>query len=83
MNICSKCLLNEAISRVAITSDGECNFCINHIPWKGHDEALLLNLFSKAKKKGRVYDALVPLSGGKRQYLGSAEEGFFCSSECF
>jgi len=65
MNSCSKCLLNETIPRVAITPDGECNFCKNHKPWKGHDEALLLNIFSKAKKKGRVYDALVPLSGGK------------------
>jgi predicted PP-loop superfamily ATPase len=62
---CSKCLLNEKIEGVMIGEDGICNYCTNHKAFAPYGENELLKIFSKARKKNRIYDTLVPISGGK------------------
>lgn len=62
---CNKCLLSDNIPGVEIEANDECNFCANHKPFKPFPKEELLIIFKKAKRKGRIYDALVPLSGGK------------------
>ncbi|MFC2100699.1 hypothetical protein ACFLRZ_02595 [Bacteroidota bacterium] len=62
---CSKCLLSEHITGVQIGVDSVCNYCSAYIPFSSIKKSKLLRQFEKAKKKGRIYDALVPLSGGK------------------
>jgi NH3-dependent NAD+ synthetase len=50
---------------VVIDDDGICNYCKNHQPFTPFQESELLKIFKKAKNKSRIYDALVPISGGK------------------
>ena len=63
--ICSKCLLSDDIPNVVISSDGICNYCAEHKPFRPYDNKSLQNIFDATKKKNKKYDALVPLSGGK------------------
>ncbi len=62
---CSRCLVHEQLPGVSIHVDGECNLCKKYVPYVPADPGILLKVIKKAKKKGRTYDALVPVSGGK------------------
>jgi len=62
---CSKCILNEKIDGVIIGDDGICNYCKEYVPFSPYKESELLKIFKKTRKKKRIYDALVPISGGK------------------
>jgi len=62
---CNKCLLNDKIEGVTIDDNGLCNVCSEYKPHVPYGESELLKLFQKARNKRRIYDALVPLSGGK------------------
>ena len=62
---CTKCLLNDNIEGVVLDNNGVCNYCNAYKPIIPYGEPQLLKILQKAKKKKRIYDALVPLSGGK------------------
>lgn len=62
---CKKCILNEKIKGVQIAENGLCNYCNKYKAFTPYGEDKLLRILKKAKKKKRIYDALVPLSGGK------------------
>lgn len=62
---CSKCLMNDKMNGVQIGNDGICNFCAVYKTFIPYGESALLKIFKNARKKKRIYDALVPLSGGK------------------
>jgi len=62
---CKTCILSDEINGVEVEGDGKCNFCKNHSPHIPYGEQKLIHLFAKANRKNRIYDALVPLSGGK------------------
>ncbi len=64
-NSCKKCILNNQIKGVVIDNDGCCNYCKSFKPFEPYGESELLKIFRKTKKKKGIYDALVPLSGGK------------------
>jgi tRNA(Ile)-lysidine synthase TilS/MesJ len=57
--------MNDSIEGVLIGDDGLCNYCKEHTPFVPYNESELLRLIKKAKHKKRIYDALVPISGGK------------------
>ncbi len=63
--ICRKCILSDKIEGVVINEEGVCNYCMSYKPFVPYGESKLLGIFKKAKRKKRMYDALVPLSGGK------------------
>ncbi len=69
---CTRCILTDDVPGVVIGADGTCSVC------KGHDArhgdwprirarraAEFEGLVRAARRAGRTYDALVPLSGGK------------------
>lgn len=62
---CKHCLLHSGMPDVNLDDGGVCNVCKEHKPFKPRPENKLLVLLKAARKKGRPYDALVPLSGGK------------------
>jgi len=69
---CSRCLLTDQVPGVSVGEGGQCSVCTEHDrSWGNWNEvrkgrqASLERLFEKAKKKNRIYDVLVPLSGGK------------------
>ena len=62
---CSKCLAHDKLPGVSIHDDGECNLCREYTPYKHKDPEILNKIITKATKKNRTYDALVPVSGGK------------------
>ena len=69
---CNRCLLSSEVPGVKINSDGICSVCIEHDNiWGNWDKVKndrlreLEKMFANAKSKDRIYDVLVPLSGGK------------------
>ncbi len=62
---CNKCINNDKVEGVIIEENGFCNICNNHQQHIPFGENELLKIINKARKKNRIYDALVPLSGGK------------------
>jgi tRNA(Ile)-lysidine synthase TilS/MesJ len=62
---CEKCILTDQFAGVKIDSNGSCNYCNQFKPFEPYGESELLKIFKTAQNKNRIYDALVPLSGGK------------------
>jgi hypothetical protein len=69
---CTRCLLTDQVPGVKMGEGGQCSACTEHDrTWGNWNEvkkdrqASLERLFEKARKKNRIYDVLVPLSGGK------------------
>jgi tRNA(Ile)-lysidine synthase TilS/MesJ len=62
---CCKCLMNDKMNGVIIGSDDICNLCADYKTFIPYGEGALLKIFRNARNKKRIYDALVPLSGGK------------------
>lgn len=62
---CNKCILHDKIDGVMMGENGTCNYCTDYKKFVPYGEPKLLREFKTAQKKKRIYDALVPLSGGK------------------
>jgi hypothetical protein len=69
---CSRCLLTNKIPGVLIKKDGLCSVCDEHDrKWGNFHKtekerlAVLDKILESARKKNRLYDVLVPISGGK------------------
>jgi hypothetical protein len=69
---CSRCILPDTLSTITFDEDGVCNHCRKYDDdfkdWdliKDRREREFVEILEKAKKLGRPYDCLVPLSGGK------------------
>ena len=71
-NTCSRCLLSDDVPGVKIKKEGVCSVCIDHDrvwgDWDRKKEERskeITDIFNKIWKKKKLYDVLVPLSGGK------------------
>lgn len=69
LKYCRSCVLPDSRPNLIIGEDGECNACKSHrtkpdIDWTRR-ERLFRELIGHAKAKGRPYDCLIPVSGGK------------------
>lgn len=69
---CKRCLLTNKIPGVKILEDGLCSVCYEHDHiwgnWNKTENMRLESLdriFSKVRREKRLYDVLVPVSGGK------------------
>jgi hypothetical protein len=91
---CTRCLLSEDVPGVSIESGGQCSVCSGYDREWGHwDEnkkarlAALEGLLGKIKRKAKLYDVLVPLSGGKDStyvlYLCRERFGLKCLAVTF
>ena len=77
---CVRCIMPENYPGIAFDAEGVCNFCRyfeNHWDsWvasaeeQARSEAKLRGIFDAAKRKGRPYDALIGISGGKDSSYG-------------
>ena len=69
MNYCKNCVLPDTRPNLYLDEKGVCNACNESfnkkkINWKER-RSLLIDIISKAKKKSKGYDCLIPVSGGK------------------
>jgi len=63
INRCIKCLLPETFPKIEFNKQGIFNFCLSHEAPNVHGEAELKKVLQA--KKGKIYDCVVPISGGK------------------
>lgn len=69
MNYCKRCIIPDTRPNVTLDSDGICNACRSFesrstIDWSAR-KVLFEGVVENAKSKGRGYDCLIPVSGGK------------------
>lgn len=73
MRYCSRCILPDSRPGVAIGADGVCNGCRSveqkhtSVDWRARASEFA-QLVEWAKARGRDYDCLIPVSGGKDSY---------------
>lgn len=70
MKRCSKCLLPQNYPDIVFDEQGICHKCKEHEEKYGHkdykkSEEELRSLFDWAKRQNKLYDCIVPFSGGK------------------
>jgi hypothetical protein len=62
---CTRCVLPETFPGISFDVDGVCNYCRGYRKVEVRGEAALVDLLSKYRGKGRRYDCIVPISGGR------------------
>ena len=62
---CAMCILPESFPNIKFDDHGVCNYCIRHTPIKYRGESALRDLLNCYRRKGKKYDCIVPLSGGR------------------
>ncbi|RLI19279.1 hypothetical protein DRO49_00800 [Candidatus Bathyarchaeota archaeon] len=62
---CSKCLLPETFPGIYFDDEGVCNYCRNYERVKVFGEEALLRSLEKYRGKGKKYDCIVAISGGR------------------
>jgi len=72
VNRCSRCVTPESYPRTTFDADGVCNHCLEYeAAFSGWDdsrearEKKFERMVNRARKRSKIYDVLVPLSGGK------------------
>ena len=82
---CKKCLLPETYPAVGFDEEGVCSYCRNHSKRELFGEERFLDLIGSAR--GRDYDCLVGISGGKDScyvaYLAKKTYGFRVLAVCY
>jgi hypothetical protein len=62
---CTKCILPETFPGIEFDENGVCNYCLEYEPVKVLGEDELVKVLEKFRGKGKKYDCLVPISGGR------------------
>jgi hypothetical protein len=65
MTRCTKCVLPETFPGIEFDADGVCNYCLNYQPVKVLGEKELERVLSQYRNKGKRYDCIAPISGGR------------------
>lgn len=65
MKRCTKCILPESFPNIKFNDQGVCNYCIRYTPVKYKGESALRDLLNCYRRKGKKYDCIVPVSGGR------------------
>lgn len=66
---CTRCILPENFPNIKFNEEGICNYCLNYEPIKYRGESALRNLLNSYRNKGRKYDCIVGVSGGRDSSL--------------
>jgi glutamine---fructose-6-phosphate transaminase (isomerizing) len=62
---CTNCLLPDTFPQITFDSKGVCNYCTGYVPFVEKGETQFLNFLSKFRGKGKEYDCIAPISGGR------------------
>ena len=62
---CTKCILPETFPGIEFDENGVCNYCRDYEPVKVLGEEEFSRMLEKYRNKGRKYDCVVPISGGR------------------
>jgi hypothetical protein len=65
MKRCTKCILPETFPGISFDEKGVCNYCKGYTKVSVLGEEALKQELSKYMNKGKKYDCLVPISGGR------------------
>lgn len=65
MRRCSRCILPETVPGISFNSEGVCNFCLSYRKESYRSPKELAALIESAKRQGKKYECIVPLSGGR------------------
>jgi hypothetical protein len=65
MQRCTKCILPETFPGIKFDEKGVCNYCHSHEPIKVLGEKEFKKKLSQYKGKGKKYDCIIPISGGR------------------
>jgi hypothetical protein len=65
MKKCTKCVLPANFPGITFNDDGVCNYCLSYVPLRILGEDSLATLLDSIRGKGRKYDCLVLVSGGR------------------
>jgi hypothetical protein len=65
MRRCTRCILPETFPGIEFDETGVCNYCLNYEPVKVYGEKELEKVLYKYRNKGKKYDGIVPISGGR------------------
>lgn len=62
---CAKCILPETFPGIRFDDEGVCNYCRDYSLVKVSGEKALEQELAKYRNKGRKYDCIAPISGGR------------------
>ena len=62
---CTRCILPETFPGIRFNEEGVCNYCLGYEPIQVKGERELEQILSKYRGKGKNYDCIVPISGGR------------------
>ena len=62
---CTKCILPETFPGIKFDEKGVCNYCLGYKKVEVYGEEALRKALSQYRGKGKKYDCIVPISGGR------------------
>ena len=62
---CTKCVLPETFPGIKFDEEGVCNYCLGHKKVEVNGEEALRKALSQYRGRGKKYDCIVPISGGR------------------
>lgn len=64
-SMCTKCVLPASTPGIEFDSSGVCNYCSTYVPMEVQGEEKLIESLDAFRGKGKEYDCLVCISGGR------------------
>jgi glucosamine--fructose-6-phosphate aminotransferase (isomerizing) len=65
MRRCTRCILPETFPGIEFDENGVCNYCTSYKPVNVFGEEEFKRVLSSYRNKGKKYDCIVPVSGGR------------------
>jgi len=62
---CSRCLLPDSFPQISFDDSGVCNYCHSDTSFVEKGEAAFTDLLDEYRGRGREYDCVAPISGGR------------------
>jgi hypothetical protein len=62
---CTRCLLPDSFPHIQFDDSGVCNYCHSDTRFAEQREAVFTDLLDEYRGKGKEYDCIAPISGGR------------------